>query len=101
MWCPNARTRVGIRMALGADRGAVVWLVVRDGLAMIAAGTLVGLVGAVTVTRVARGLLYEVSATDPVSFLGAALLLGLIGWLASYAPARRAARVNPAVALRD
>jgi ABC-type antimicrobial peptide transport system permease subunit len=74
--------------------------VLRRGLLLVGAGVLAGVIGAVAFTRVLGSLLYEVSATDPAVFAGIVALLGVVGVAASYAPARRATRVDPAVALR-
>ena len=86
---------------MGAQRDDVARLVLREGAALVGAGLAVGLAGALLVTRVLRGLLYEVSATDPATLGGVALLLAGVALLASYLPARRAARVDPLVALRN
>jgi putative ABC transport system permease protein len=96
------RTReFGIQLALGASQAAVLGGVLRWGLRLVGAGVLVGVLGAVAFTRVLGALLYEVSATDPLVFAGIVALLGLVGLAASYAPARRATRVDPMVALRS
>ena len=98
----SERTReIGVRMAVGASRGDVIWLVVRQGMTLALAGVLFGLVGSFVVTRVVRGQLYEVTTTEPLSLAGIALLLAAIGWCASYAPARRAAGTDPLVSLRE
>src|SRR5205085_10307532 len=95
------RTReIGIRMALGAAQSDVIRLVLGQGFRLVVAGLAVGMAGALAVTRVLRGLLFEVSPTDPVIFTSIALGLGIIAVLAGYLPARRAARVEPTVALR-
>ncbi|HEX7049887.1 MAG TPA: ABC transporter permease [Longimicrobiales bacterium] len=91
---------IGIRVALGAKHGNVVGLVVRQGMAMVAVGLGIGLVAAFALSRVVASMLYEVSATDPGTFTAVALVLGGVGLLASWIPARRAARVDPMVALR-
>ena len=96
------RTReIGLRLALGARRQDVLRLVIRQAMMVILAGIALGLAGAFAVTRVARRHLYEVSATDPIGFAGAVVLLVAVGWCASYAPARRAAAVDPMVAMRE
>lgn len=96
-----SRTReLGIRLALGAERGRVVRLVLREGVGLATIGAGVGLLGAAAVTRLLSGMLYGVSATDPVAFGGGALLLVGAALVASWVPARRAARVDPMVALR-
>jgi putative ABC transport system permease protein len=97
----SRRTReVGMRMALGADRRTVVILVVGEGMALAGLGILLGLVGALALTRLVSSLLIGISATDPVSFGAVALALALVALLASLIPARRAAGVDPMVALR-
>jgi putative ABC transport system permease protein len=92
---------MGVRMALGASHADVRGLVVRQGLVLAAAGVALGLLGAFGITRVIQSLLYNVGATDPVSFAGVALFLTAIAVLASYLPARRATNVDPVVALRN
>lgn len=88
-------------MALGTDRQDVVRLIVWQGMALVLGGVGLGLAGAFAATRIIRRQLYEVSATDPVSFAGVALLLASVGRVASYAPAYRAAGVDPIASLRD
>ena len=95
------RTReIGIRMALGADRGSVLGLVIRQGLVLTAMGVGLGLAAGAAGAQVLRSLLFGVSPLDPVAFGGAALLFGVVSLAASYLPARRAARVDPMRALR-
>ena len=91
---------IGVRMALGASRQNVFSLVVTHGARLAGAGILCGVIGAVGVTRVVTSLLYNVSATDPVSFVGTAAFLALVALAASYIPARRATGVDPMIALR-
>ena len=95
------RTReFGIQLALGASQARVLREVLRRGLMLVGVGVLAGVIGAVAFSRVLGALLYEVSATDPAVFAGIVALLAVVGAVASYAPARRATRVDPAVALR-
>jgi len=91
---------IGIRMALGAVRRDVLVLVVRQGFALAAGGLVIGVAGALALTRVLQSLLFAVSATDPTVFGGIVGLLALVALVACYLPARSAARVDPMVALR-
>ena len=92
---------IGVRMALGAQRGSIVWMVVRQAMELTGAGIVAGLVGAALLTRVTSTLLFGVSATDIVTFSAVPIILATIALLASYLPARRATQVDPVVALRD
>jgi putative ABC transport system permease protein len=92
---------MGVRIALGAQRADVLRLVVRQGIMLALIGVLVGVAGAFGVTRVIASLLYNVTPTDPISFIGVALFLTIIAFVASYLPARRATSVDPIVALRN
>ncbi len=95
------RTReFGIRMALGADTGRILGLVMSRGACLTALGLAIGIGGAAALTRVLRGVLYGVAATDSMTFGAVAAVLGGVAVGACLAPARRAARVNPSVALR-
>ena len=97
----SQRTReIGIRIALGAAGPEVIKLVLRQGLRLTLAGLAIGLVGALGMTRLLSGMLYEVRPTDPMTFAGVSVLLAAIALLASYIPARRATKVDPMVALR-
>ena len=97
----SQRTReIGIRGAIGATRGQIVALILRQGLARALVGLVAGLAGAYFFTRLLRKMLFEVSATDPVAYGVVAALLLLVALLASWIPARRAARVDPVEALR-
>jgi ABC-type lipoprotein release transport system permease subunit len=87
-------------VALGAQSGDVLRLMVWQGMKLALAGILVGVVGAFLVTRVMSSFLFGVSATDPLTFGGVTLLLTVVSLLACYIPARRAAKVDPMVALR-
>jgi putative ABC transport system permease protein len=96
------RTReIGIRMALGAQKTTVLRMVLRAGLGMVLAGSAVGLTGAVLLSRLIRSLLYGVSATDPVTLALVPSFLAVVALAACYLPARRAASVDPLVALRQ
>jgi len=91
---------IGVRVALGASRGSVFGMVIGQGLRMVFFGMAAGVVVSLIATRVLAGLLYGVGATDPVTFLGVALLLIATAALAGYWPARRASRIDPLTALR-
>jgi putative ABC transport system permease protein len=95
------RTReMGLRSALGARNGDLLRLVLGQSLALTLVGTAIGVAGAVALTRLMSSMLYEVSATDPVTLAGVAVTLAAVAMVASYLPARRAAGVDPMVALR-
>jgi predicted permease len=95
------RTReVGIRRALGAQQSDILRLIVGQGLVLTLAGVAIGIGGAFALTRVMKGLLFGVTATDPATFVGAAGLFVAVALAASYLPARRAARIDPMAALR-
>jgi ABC-type antimicrobial peptide transport system permease subunit len=96
------RTReVGIRMALGAQRGDVVWAVLRDGAEMTLPGVGIGVIVALALTRLMSSMLFGVKPTDVVTFAAVAGLLCAIALLACYLPARRAAALDPVQALRS
>ena len=92
---------IGVRMALGAKRGDVVRLIVGQAAVMALAGISIGCIASLLLTRTLSTLLFEVGATDPLTFAGASMLLAAATLLASYAPARRATRVQPIDALRN
>jgi predicted permease len=95
------RTReIGVRMALGAGRADVLRLILGEGLSVVGVGLGLGLLLSFALTRVLGGFLYGVTASDPLTFVGVPALLGSIALAAGYLPARRAARVDPMVALR-
>jgi len=91
---------IGLRMALGARSSDVLRLVLRQGMVLTGIGLAIGLIAAVAATRLVSSMLFEVKATDPATYIGVAALLGAVSLAASYIPARRAARVDPAAALR-
>ena len=91
---------IAIRMALGASRREVLRLVLREGLGVTVLGVALGLVGALLLSRVMAGYLYGITSTDPLTFAAASVLLMAVALLASYVPARRAASVDPMMALR-
>ena len=96
----QSSTDIGIRMAIGARGNDVVRLFVEEGLVLTAIGLALGAIGAYALTRVMAGLLFGVTATDASTFAAMALVIGVVGFLACYVPARRAARVDPLTALR-
>jgi putative ABC transport system permease protein len=96
------RTReLGIRLALGAKRSALVGLVLAHGTRVALAATIVGVIAAFGVARLMQNQLYGISAADPVTFLAVPLLLFAVAFLATYIPARRAASVDPLIAIRS
>jgi putative ABC transport system permease protein len=97
----SLRTReLGLRMALGAQPGRVLLLVLREGVVLTLVGIGIGLLGALALTRLMSSLLYGVEATDPATFAAIVLLLALVSLVACYVPARRATRIDPLIALR-
>jgi ABC-type antimicrobial peptide transport system permease subunit len=95
------RREIGIRMALGARPGDVLSYVLRSAFAMLIVGLVGGLAGAFALTRVMKSLLFNVSALDPIALAVACVLMTLVGILAAWIPASRAARVDPMTVLRD
>jgi putative ABC transport system permease protein len=95
------RTReIGIRMALGAQRSAVLRMIMREGSIMLLCGVALGLLLAMAAGKILSGILYEVGALDPIAFTAAPLLLAVAALIATWLPARRATRINPIQALR-
>ncbi len=91
---------IGVRMALGAGRGDVLWMVLRGGLTKVLLGAAIGLGASLALTRLMGSLLFQVKPTDPVTFAGVTLLLFIVAFAACWIPAMRATRVDPIVALR-
>ena len=97
----SQRTReIGIHMALGARTRDVLVMVIKQGMALVVIGVVLGVAGAYIATRAIRSLLFEVGTTDPVTFVLVSVLLAVVGFVACYLPARRATKVDPLVALR-
>ena len=93
-------SEIGIRMALGAARSNVGWLIMREILLLVAAGIAVGIPVTLAGSRMVANMLYGFGGTDPISLAGAVLLLLLVTVVAGYFPARRASKIDPMVALR-
>src|SRR5260370_40331708 len=91
---------IGVRVALGAQPRGILKLVARDGMLLAGFGLLAGVAAALSLSRVIASQLFAVGASDPITFLGVALLLAIVAFVACYFPARRAMRVDPLVALR-
>jgi putative ABC transport system permease protein len=89
-----------VRMALGADGRRVAWMILRRGLMQLALGLMLGLAGAVALSRVIQALLVQVSPTDPLTFISITVFLSAVAIAACVLPARRATRVDPLIALR-
>src|SRR5262249_5995243 len=92
---------IGIRMAMGAQTKDVLSIVMKQGFVLSSFGAALGLIASLILTRLMASLLFGVSATDPVTFLGIGFLLIVVALIASYVPARRAARLDPMVTLRS
>ncbi|HEU0176676.1 MAG TPA: ABC transporter permease [Blastocatellia bacterium] len=92
---------IGVRMALGAMRGDVIWLVLREALALVGAGVVIGLLASLAATKTVSTLLYGLRPNDPLTIAAATLLLLAVAALSAYLPARRASRVDPMAALRE
>ena len=97
----SARTNeIGIRMSLGADRGTVQRMILREGGVLLAIGLGLGVAGSYFATTSLRSLLFGVQPHDPVTLIGVALMMAAIGVVACWIPARRAARIDPAITMR-
>lgn len=94
------RQEISVRIALGAQRGTVLRMVLRQGASLALIGIAIGALGALSLTRLLKGLVYGISTTDPLAFGGMILLLGIVAVVASWLPARRATRVDPLSVLR-
>lgn len=95
------RTReIGVRLALGARRRQIGQMMLQQGMRMLGIGLLIGFVAALATSRVLRSVLFQVSATDPLVYVGVSLLLGVAAAIACWIPARRASRVDPIITLR-
>jgi len=97
----SCRTReIGIRLALGSPREALLGLVIWEGMSLTILGCGIGLIAGWLLTRVIQGLLFEVRPTDPITFVSSSVLLLVVAFGSCWLPARRAAKVDPIVALR-
>ena len=94
-------SEIGVRMALGAEPSDVTRMILRQSMVVTLSGTVIGLIGALGLTRLMQSLLFEVSATDPVTCLTAPVILVLVSLVATWLPVRKAARINPIEALRS
>jgi len=95
------RTReIGVRMALGAQPGNVLRMVIREGMLLAGAGIIAGIAGALALGRVLQSFLFEIKPTDPTTFVGVAFALAIVAMAACYIPAWRAMRIEPMEALR-
>jgi ABC-type antimicrobial peptide transport system permease subunit len=99
-WVARRTREIGIRMALGAVRANVIWLVMREVLLLAGVGVLIGLPAALAVTRLVTSQLYGITPTDPSTLVWATVGVGVIAALSGYVPARRATQVDPVAAIR-
>jgi putative ABC transport system permease protein len=91
---------IGVRIALGAQRTSILWMISRQGLAIVGIGLALGLLVAIIVGRLVGDFLVGIGPTDPLTYIAVSILLSFVALAASYIPARRATRVDPVVALR-
>jgi len=97
----SARTNeIGIRMSLGADSARVQRMIISEGGVLVVLGLVLGVIGALSLSRLMQGLLFGVQPHDPVTLAGVSAVMAIVGILACWIPALRAARIDPAVALR-
>jgi ABC-type antimicrobial peptide transport system permease subunit len=95
------RTReIGIRMALGAERRAIIWMVLRETLVLVIIGVMIGVPAAIGASRLIASQLFGTNPSDPLTLVLGALLLGSVALIAGFLPARRASKVDPLIALR-
>jgi putative ABC transport system permease protein len=94
------RHEIGVRMAIGARPAEILRMILGQGMGLALIGVVVGFLGALWLTRLLQQLLFEVTPNDPLTYVGVAAVLGLSALAACYIPARRAARVDPIIALR-
>jgi ABC-type antimicrobial peptide transport system permease subunit len=92
---------IGVRMAMGAEQGAVLSLILRRGMKLVGTGIAIGLVASLLIARVLSRMLYGLSPADPISLAGASIVLILVAFVACYIPARMASRLDPMAALRE
>jgi putative ABC transport system permease protein len=100
LWVRQRTRELGIRMALGASPGEIVGAILRQGLTLTAMGVVCGIAGALTLTRALKGLLFDVTPTDLETYVVVSALLLIAALAACWAPARRAAKIDPQQALR-
>jgi putative ABC transport system permease protein len=91
---------ISIRVALGSDRGAVLGLILKDGMGPVLLGIIIGIAFALALTRILTSIVFQVKTTDPMTFISVALVLAVVSLAANYIPAQRATRVDPVEVLR-